>query len=68
MRLSPHKEKDKFRKLNELAREGWEYVGSLGSGLVAFRRPRTTGAAVDEKPGQVRLFGEHRNFFSARRT
>jgi hypothetical protein len=26
-------------KLNDLAAEGWEYVGPLGNGLVAFRRP-----------------------------
>jgi uncharacterized protein (TIGR03067 family) len=29
-------------KLNHLAAEGWEYVGPLGNGLVAFRRPATT--------------------------
>jgi hypothetical protein len=26
-------------KLNDLAAEGWEYVGPLGNGLVVFRRP-----------------------------
>ena len=31
-------EKDATRKLNELASEGWQYVGPLGYGLVAFRR------------------------------
>jgi hypothetical protein len=35
------------RKLNELAAQGWEYVGPLGNSLVAFKRPRppvVTGA------------------------
>jgi hypothetical protein len=27
------------KKLNDLAAEGWEYVGPLANGLVAFRRP-----------------------------
>src|SRR4029077_6398010 len=32
-------EKEATRKLNNLASEGWQYVGPLGNGLVAFRRP-----------------------------
>jgi hypothetical protein len=32
-------EKDATKKLNDLAADGWQYVGPLGSGLVAFRRP-----------------------------
>src|SRR4051812_3651437 len=31
-------EKDATKKLNDLASEGWQYVGPLGNGLVAFRR------------------------------
>ena len=33
-------EKENTRKLNELAAEGWEYVGPLNSSMVAFKRPR----------------------------
>jgi WD40 repeat protein len=57
-------EKETTKKLNELAKDGWEYVGLLHSSLVAFRRP--AAAAVVEKVSQVRLFGEHKNFFTAR--
>jgi WD40 repeat protein len=57
-------ETESTRKLNDLARDGWEYVGPLNSGMVAFRRLRP--AVVVEKVGQVRLFGEHKNFFTAR--
>jgi len=32
-------EKDATKKLNDLASEGWQYVGPLSNGLVAFRRP-----------------------------
>jgi uncharacterized protein (TIGR03067 family) len=35
-------EKDATKKLNELAAEGWEYVGPLGNSLVAFKRVRLT--------------------------
>lgn len=31
-------EKEGTKKLNDLARDGWEYVGPLGNGLVAFKR------------------------------
>src|SRR5262249_24160501 len=31
-------EKESIKKLNALAREGWEYVGPLGNALVAFKR------------------------------
>jgi uncharacterized protein (TIGR03067 family) len=31
-------EKEGTKKLNDLAGDGWEYVGPLGNGLVAFRR------------------------------
>jgi WD40 repeat protein len=57
-------EGESTKKLNDLAREGWEYVGPLNSGMVAFRRPRAS--AIEEKVGQVRLLGEHKNFFTAR--
>jgi hypothetical protein len=32
-------EKEDTKRLNELAAEGWEYVGPLANGEVAFRRP-----------------------------
>ena len=32
-------ERDATKRLNDLASEGWQYVGPLGNGLVAFRRP-----------------------------
>src|SRR5438105_464219 len=32
-------EKEVTKKLNELAADGWEYVGPLANGLVAFKRP-----------------------------
>ena len=31
-------EEEATKKLNDLASEGWQYVGPLGNGLVAFRR------------------------------
>jgi hypothetical protein len=31
-------EKEATKKLNDLSSEGWQYVGPLGNGLVAFRR------------------------------
>jgi uncharacterized protein (TIGR03067 family) len=31
-------EKENTKKLNDLAREGWEYVGPLGNAMVAFKR------------------------------
>jgi WD40 repeat protein len=57
-------EKASARKRNDLAKAGWEHVGSLHSGMVAFKgRPAT---ADEDKVGQVRLLGEHKNFFTAR--
>jgi WD40 repeat protein len=32
-------EKDSTRQLNELGQDGWEYLGPLANGLVAFKRP-----------------------------
>jgi hypothetical protein len=32
-------EREATKKLNDLASQGWQYVGPLGNGLVAFRRP-----------------------------
>jgi uncharacterized protein (TIGR03067 family) len=40
-------EKDDTAKLNGLAAEGWEYVGPLGTGTVAFRRAKRTGERVE---------------------
>lgn len=31
-------EKENTKKLNDLARQGWEYVGPLGNAMVAFKR------------------------------
>jgi uncharacterized protein (TIGR03067 family) len=36
------------KQLNDLAADGWEYVGPLANGLVAFRRPAAGGAARKE--------------------
>ena len=35
-------EKEATKRLNDLAGEGWEYVGPLANNLVAFRRPLLT--------------------------
>src|SRR5262249_17391509 len=35
-------EKVATKKLTDLASEGWQYVGPLGNGLVAFRRPNVS--------------------------
>jgi uncharacterized protein (TIGR03067 family) len=44
-------EQEGTRRLNDLARHGWEYVGPLGNGLVAFKRAvlpsREAAAAKD---------------------
>src|SRR5262245_48928103 len=37
-------EREATRRLNELEAEGWEYVGPLANGLVAFRKPLLTRA------------------------
>src|SRR5262249_8335759 len=47
-------EKGTPRKLNDLAADGWEYVGPLGNGLVAFRRSRAA-----QEPGEIRSFQGH---------
>jgi hypothetical protein len=39
-------EKEATRKLNELVKDGWDYVGPLGGGLVAFKR-RPQGGLVE---------------------
>jgi hypothetical protein len=46
-------EKAATKKLNDLASEGWQYVGPLGNGLVAFRRPN-----VPKKQIIVEVSGE----------
>lgn len=46
-------EKEGTKKLNDLARDGWEYVGPLGNGLVAFKRfvlsPKDAAAKKDRE-------------------
>jgi uncharacterized protein (TIGR03067 family) len=42
-------EKENTKKLNDLAGEGWEYVGPLGNGMVAFRRPLLPRDAAAKK-------------------
>jgi uncharacterized protein (TIGR03067 family) len=39
-------DKENTKKLNELAVDGWEYVGPLGNGAVAFRHGGPKAAAV----------------------
>ena len=31
-----------YEKLNDLAADGWEYVGPLGNSMIAFKRSRAT--------------------------
>lgn len=40
-------EKDGTAKLNALARDGWEYVGPLANGLVAFKKATRSGLDAD---------------------
>src|SRR5262245_1130992 len=48
-------EKEATKKLNALASEGWQYVGPLSNGLVAFRRPRVAkGQIIVEVSGNPR--------------
>jgi uncharacterized protein (TIGR03067 family) len=42
-------EKEATKKLNDLAAEGWEYVGPLGNSLVAFKRARLTAQQAAAK-------------------
>ena len=47
-------------RLNALAADGWQYVGPLANGLVAFRRPSAEGAAKNTgrtQPGESREKG-----------
>jgi hypothetical protein len=39
-------EEKNTKKLNELADAGWQYVGPLGNGMVAFRRPYIPSDAI----------------------
>jgi hypothetical protein len=50
-------ERQATRKLNELAAQGWEYVGPLGNALVAFKRAGTAspGVAAKSKTTEVDL-------------
>ena len=47
-------EKQGTNKLNELTAEGWQYVGPLANGLVAFRRPSSERTAKDDSRTQPR--------------
>jgi hypothetical protein len=47
-------EKESTKKLNDLAQEGWEYVGPLANGLVAFRK-LATGQPKALTGGKVRI-------------
>ena len=40
-------EKDGTKQLNDLARDGWEYVGPLGNGMVAFKRRIRSASDVE---------------------
>jgi uncharacterized protein (TIGR03067 family) len=40
-------EKEATKKLNELATDGWEYVGPLAHGLVAFKRPKRPAEEIE---------------------
>jgi hypothetical protein len=51
-------EREATRKLNELAAQGWEYVGPLGNSLVAFRRARAKSAEPDLATRVTRLGGK----------
>ncbi|HYT94317.1 MAG TPA: hypothetical protein VEL76_36720 [Gemmataceae bacterium] len=52
--------KNATKRLNELAAEGWQYVGPLGNNLVAFKRAERPGAAgkLAEVSGTVTLDGK----------
>jgi hypothetical protein len=41
-------EKENTRTLNDLAADGWEYVGPLGNSMVAFKRDRLVAAIKKE--------------------
>src|ERR1700722_4267436 len=43
-------EKGGAKKLNNLAAEGWEYVGPLAPGLIAFRRPSSGSTLAAASP------------------
>jgi len=51
-------EKEATKKLNELAAEGWEYVGPLGNSLVAFKRSRASTAQLAAKNELARWEGD----------
>ena len=51
-------EKEATKKLNALAAEGWELVGPLGNGLVAFRRALLSAQEVAARKELARWEGE----------
>ena len=54
-------EKEATKKLNALAAEGWELVGPLGNGLVAFRRAVLSASEIAARKELTRLEGEWEN-------
>jgi uncharacterized protein (TIGR03067 family) len=52
-------EKEATKKLNDLASEGWELVGPLGNGLVAFRRPLSANLELAAKKELARWEGDY---------
>ena len=44
--LRSDNETESTKKLNNLAADGWEYVGPLGKGMVAFKRPAGTASVA----------------------
>ena len=46
-------EKDGTKKLNDLAADGWEYVGPLAQGLVAFKRQAGAASAAPALAGDT---------------
>ncbi|QEL19577.1 hypothetical protein [Limnoglobus roseus] len=52
-------EKAGTKKLNELANDGWEFVGPLGSGLVAFKRAVLTPAEAAAKKELAKWAGDY---------
>ena len=51
-------EKEATKKLNALSAEGWELVGPLGNGLIAFRRPVLSASEIAARKELAKLEGE----------
>jgi uncharacterized protein (TIGR03067 family) len=52
-------EKEATKKLNDLASEGWELVGPLGNGLVAFKRPASSNLELAAKKELAKWEGDY---------